>query len=281
MERTAPSLYSFEVGAKITDTTIDTEPRNNIPPTGEKTIIPTIRKYGFITAPLLQRAIALFDHKTINVLKSLTKMQQQGKVEKYTIEFPSDRQDIDIYILSPSVRNISGAKAVFKYDMSDIPYILEHLAVSQWHISVLEGKNAKEIMLFKQIKSGGFIAQLPSLIEFRNRLNKRMSLCAIPIPKGVHKQDLGRLFTNLITIDRFLSERKERFRAYVLVLLCESQSQIDEVSKILTEMAETKEIYILYSIDMMGSDDTFDPLSVMYDVTRRDGEIELGIIRLR
>lgn len=281
MERIAPSLYSYEVGTTIEDTTNQEEPKNNIPATGEKAIVATIRKYGFLTAPLVQRAINLNDHSTINVLKSLKKMQQQGKAEKYTITFPSERQDIDVYVLSPKMRQISGQKSVFKYDMSDIPYILEHLSISQWHISVLEGKGAKEVMLYKQISSQGFIAQLPSLIEFRSRLGKKMNLCAIPVPKGVHKQDLGRLFTNVITIDRYLSERRERFRSYVIVLICESQNQIDEVSRLLFEMAETKETYILYSIDMMSSDDEFDPLSVIYDVSRAEGEIELGIVRLR
>lgn len=281
MERIAPSLYSYEVGTTIEDTTNQEEPKNNVPATGEKVIVATIRKYGFLTAPLVQRAINLNDHSTINVLKSLKKMQQQGKAEKYTITFPSERQDIDVYVLSPKMRQISGQKSVFKYDMSDIPYILEHLSISQWHISVLEGKGAKEVMLYKQISSQGFIAQLPSLIEFRSRLGKKMNLCAIPVPKGVHKQDLGRLFTNVITIDRYLSERRERFRSYVIVLICESQNQIDEVSRLLFEMAETKETYILYSIDMMSSDDEFDPLSVIYDVSRAEGEIELGIVRLR
>ena len=281
MERIAPSLYSYEVGTTIEDTTNQEEPKNNVPATGEKVIVATIRKYGFLTAPLVQRAINLDDHSTINVLKSLKKMQQQGKAEKYTITFPSERQDIDVYVLSPKTRQISGQKSVFKYDMSDIPYILEHLSISQWHISVLEGKGAKEVMLYKQISSQGFIAQLPSLIEFRSRLGKKMNLCAIPVPKGVHKQDLGRLFTNVITIDRYLSERRERFRSYVIVLICESQNQIDEVSRLLFEMAETKETYILYSIDMMSSDDEFDPLSVIYDVSRAEGEIELGIVRLR
>ena len=144
MERIAPSLYSYEVGTTIKDTTIHEEPQNNIPPTGEKVIIPTIRRYGFLTAPILQRLINLQEHVTINALKSLRKLQQQGKVLKYTISFPSDRQDIDVYVLSPETRQINGAKAVFKYDMSDIPYILEHLSVSQWHTAVLEGKNAKE-----------------------------------------------------------------------------------------------------------------------------------------
>ena len=281
MERTAPSLYSYEVGTTIEETTISDEPQNNIPATGEKVIMPTIRRYGFLTAPILQRLINLYEHKTINALKSLKKMQQQGKVQKFTIKFPSDRQDIDVYVLSPQYRQINGMKSVFKYDMSDIPYILEHLSVSQWHTAVLEGKNAKEVMLYKQINSHGFIAQLPSLIEFRSRIGKKMNLCAIPVPKGVHKQDLGRLFTNIITIDRYLSERIDRFKSYVIVLLCESQNQIDEVSRLLLEMAETKETYILYSIDMMSSDDEFDPLSIIYDASRHEGELELSIVRLR
>ena len=281
MERIAPSLYSYEPECTITETTHTEEAQNNSPATGERAIIPIIRRYGFITAPLIQRLLNTQEHKTINALKSLKKMQQQGKVLKYTITFPSERQDIDVYVLSPLERKGSGVKGIFRYDMTDIPYILEHLSITQWHISVLEHKNSKEIMLYRQISSNGYITQLPSLIEFRTRLNKRMSLCAIPVPKGVHKQDLGRLFTNVITIDRFLSERRDRFRAYVIVLICESENQIDEVSRLLGEMAETKEIYALYSIDMMSSDDIFDPLSVLYDVSRNEGEIALNVVRLR
>lgn len=281
MERIAPSLYSYEENTKITETTIKDAPKNNIPATGEKVIMATIRKYGFITAPVIQRLINNMEHETINVQKSLRKMQQQGKVEKYTISFPSERQDIDVYVLSREYRNVHGQKSVFRYDMSDIPYILEHLSVSQWHISVMEGKNTKELMLYRQINCHGYIAQLPSLIEVKTRLNKRMALCAIPVPKGTHKQDLGRLLTNIISIDTYLSERKDRYRAYVIILLCESHSQIDEVARLLLNMAETKEIFVLYSIDMMTADDTFDPLSMIYDVSRKDGEIELNVLKMR
>lgn len=281
MERIAPSVYSYEKSATIEETTNRAAPNNNVPPTGENVIVPIIRKYGFITAPLIQRILNIYHHKTINALKSLIKLQQQGKVQKYTIKFPSDRQDIDVYILSPEMRMMSGQKSVFKYDMTDIPYILEHLVASQWHISVLEGKNAKEVMLFKQISSNGFIAQLPSMIECKSKIGKKINLCALPVPKGVYKQDLGRLFTNVITIDSYLSARKDRFRAYVIVLICESQNQIDEVSRLLCEISETKDIYFLYAIELMSSDDEFDPLSILYDISRYDGELEQNVIKLR
>ena len=281
MERISPSIYSYEVGTTITDTTCTDSPQDNRPATGEKVIIPTIRKYGFLSAPLIQRAININGHKTINVKKSLHKMQQQGKVEKFTISFPSERQDIDVYVLTKKVREQIGSKSIFRYDMTDIPYILEHLSISQWHIAVLEEKNSKEIMLYKQIKSKGFIAQLPSLIEFKTKLGKKMNICAIPVPKGVHKQDLGRLLTNVITIDGFLAERNAKIKSYLIVIICESQTQIDEVSRLLKEMAETSELYILYSIDMMSADDKFDPLSILYEVTRSHEEIELGVFSLR
>lgn len=281
MQRIAPSLYSYENDCNITETTINEEPQDYKPSRGEVIVIAILKKYGFLTTSLIQRLMNLHGHAKLNALKILRKMQQQKKMQKFTISFNSERQDINIYVLPRKIRTANKVRNQFKYDMTDIPYVLEHLSVTQWHISVLEGSKAKEIYAFKQINQEGFIAQIPSLIEVRTKLGTRMNLCALPVPKGVHKQDLGRLFTNIITIDKYLGARKDRFKAYVIVLICESESQIEEVSLMLREMGEIKEIYILYSIDVMTSEENLDPLKIMYDVNRAEGETKLEVCRLR
>lgn len=281
MKRISPSLYSYENDCSIIETTINNEPQDNKPSRGETIVITILKKYGFLTTSLIQRLMNLNGHAKLNALKILRKMQQQKKIQKFTITFNSDRQDINVYVLPRKIRMENKVRNQYKYDMTDIPYILEHLSVAQWHISVLEGSKAKEIFIFKKINQNGYIAQIPSLIEIRTRIGTRMYLCALPIPKGIYKQDLGSFFTNIITIDKYLGARKDRFKAYVIVLICESESQIEEVSLMLREMGETKEIYILYSIDVMTSEENLDPLKIMYDVDRAEGETKLEVCKLR
>lgn len=281
MKRIAPSIYTYDEGCKIFETTDRNEPTNSIPATGEKIIIQVLLKYGFLSIALLQRLFIMHNHSTINVKKSLRKMQQQGKAIKYTIEYPGDIADIDIYVLDERLREGKQKAAVFRYDMTDIPYILEHLSISQWHISMLEGKNTKEVAFFKQISAEGYITQIQSLVEFKSIIGKKMYLSAVTTPKGTHKQDLARLFTTLITMDRYFQARSSRFGAYLIAIICESEAQIEEVSRLLTEMAETSEMYVLYSLDMLSSEETFDPLSTLYEVTRTEGETSITPIQLR
>ena len=147
-----PSRYAYDKNCDIALTTIQGDAINNVPSPFEDMVIGVLQKYGFLTLPLLQRAIDLQNKgKAINAQKAVNKMQKQGKVEKYTISYPTDDPDNDVYILSEEIRLERGSKSIFRFDMSNIPYILEHLSLAQWHISVLEGAGSKETALYKQI----------------------------------------------------------------------------------------------------------------------------------
>jgi len=281
MSRIIPSIYSYDRESTIQNTTISNQPINNLPATGEKIIIALLQKYGFLSSPLLQRYINLRKHGTINVKKSLRKLQEQGKVEKYTITHSNDVADIDVYVLSNAERKKYKIRSIYRFDMMDIPYILEHLSIAQWHVSMLEGKGTKEVAYYKQINAKGFITQLQSVVQIKNVTGRNMILSAITIPKGIQKQDIASLFTTIITTDNYFRDRKSQYNAYVIVLICESESQIEQISQMLTKMAETTEIYIIYSLDTLSADDTFDPLSTLYDVKREEGETELSVLKLR
>ena len=276
-----PSLYSYDTNMKISETTIKTKPQNNIPAPGEKVVIAVLRKYGFLTSSLLQRAINVKNHRSLKVTSSLRKMQQQGKVLKYTITHDIDIQDIDVYVLSKEERSNSGFKSIFRYDMTDIPYILEHLSITQWHIAMLEGELTKEVMLYRQIHLKDSISQVPSMVEYKPPFGKKLYICGISVPKGKHKDDFGAFLTRIISIDEYLKDHNESFRAYVIVIICESESQIEELSKFLSNMAETSELYLMYTIDALTAEDVLDPLSVLYDVERHEGETSLNVIRIR
>ena len=108
-----------------------------------------------------------------------------------------------------------------------------------------------------------------------------MYICGVTAPKGIHKEDLGRFLTRIITIDSYLARNSHRFRSYVIVIICESESQIEEVSLILKNMAETQELYILYTLDLITGDEEVDPLTMIYEVDRTIGETKLNVLKLR
>jgi len=277
----SPSLYSYSKECTIKETTVKTKPQNNLPATGEKVIIAVLRKYGFLTAPLLQRAANIERHRTLKITSSLRKMQQQGKILKYTITHPEEVQDIDVYLLSTELRRKQGFKSIFRYDMTNIPYILEHLSQTQWHLSLLEGENAKELMIYKQIHLKGNISEIPSLIEYKPGFGKKMTILGMTSPKGKRKADLGAFLTKLVSADEYLRNHKEQYGSYLITIICESENQIEEMAKFLGKIAETSELYYLYSIDPLTAEEILDPLSVLYDVQRIDGETILNVVRLR
>ncbi len=281
MNRIMPSRYAYDKSCTISKTTLTGEPRNNVPSPFEEIIIGALQKYGFLTLPLIQRAVSMKHDKKISAQKAVNKMQKQGKIEKYTIKYPEGNPDCDVYVLSGEMRKKYGSKSVFRYDMSNIPYILEHLSLAQWHISVLEGKETKEAAFCKQVGAGQFITQMPSLIEFKTSFGKKMYICGMTAPKGTRKEDLGRFLTSIITIDKYLARNKYRFKSYVLAVICESEAQIEEVSLILQNMAELQEMYIVYCLDIITGDEETDPLSMIYDVDREMGEARLSVLKLR
>ncbi len=279
MSRIIPSRFSYDPECTIEKTTRTDEPHDGKPATGEDIILRLLSKYGFMNLMHIQRALNMKSHRTINARKSLTKMQQRGKVEKYTIYYPEEQPHNDFYILSEYIRN--EQKSVYRYDMEDIPYILEHLSVTQWHISVLEGEKTKEKMFYKTVPFEKYITQVPSLIEFRSRFGKKISICAIPIPKGQHKQDVASLITQIITLNGYFSADRDRYGSFAICLICESETQIEEVSKLLLDISETSELFIIYSLDSLTDEEDLDPLSMIYDVERQEGNTRLNIIKLR
>ena len=281
--RVIPSRFSYAIGCTISKS----KPSNSKRPsdelaTGHELIITILRKYGFMNARHVQRALNLKSHKSINAKKSLTRMVQQGFVDKYVITYPDDSPDNDVYILSSEARsNIKNFRSTFKYDMDDIPYILEHLSAVQWHLSVLEGEKATEKMFYKTVAYNKFIAQVTSLIKFKTSLRSGMMICAIPVPKGKHKSDIPSLIRPIISINGYLSSHEDRIGSYVFCLICESEAQIEDISMLLSTVSELSEIYTVYSLDCLTDDEELDPLSLIYDAARIEGSTTLSVIKLR
>ncbi|AOZ97806.1 hypothetical protein [Butyrivibrio hungatei] len=282
MNRINPSRFSYEKGCRIENTTIKSKLSDNEKATGEQIILSLLKKYGYMNMMHIQRALNMNSHRTINARKSINKMMSRGLVEKYTITYPGDEPDNDVYILSKNERDKSkNMRSAFRFNMNDIPNILEHLSATQWHISVLEGSGTKDKMFYKTVPYQKFITQVPSLIQIRTRLGRRMSICAIPIPKGDRKNKIAALITQIIALHGYFSEDIDRYGSFVLCLICESESQIEEVSKLLQQVSETSDFYLIYSLDCITDDELVDPLSLIYDVEREDGATKLSVFKLR
>lgn len=245
-------------------------------------------KYGFANLEMITRTLALRGNRRVDAKMAVECLQKLGKVDKYTIHHPSrTRADIDIYTLSDGVWEEfiekRKEKPLFKRDFKDIPYLMECLAAAQWHISVLANtkrfkKECTELMFnHPQITDEGII-QIPSLIRVKYARKKGMFVCGIPVNRNYDLASLKKFIVKVAKIDNYFMENADRYYSYVLIIICESVSQIEEVSKLFEVMEETKFLHLLYTIDMVTS--KIDPLTHLYEVERHSGKANITLVEL-
>ena len=281
-ERLLPSRFSYDEGCGIFETTERSEPPDERPATGERVILQLLKKYGYLTMPLIQKNIEMY-HRTINAKKSVRKMQQRNLILKYTIQYTDeDIADIDVYILTPKGAEMAGesGKKPYRFDMTNIPYILENLSAAQWHMAVMSDKKAHEEMYQHTVRVKGNIVTIYSLIKYRTDFGRYLHLCGIPIEKGIHRKDLGRFVAKILLMNEYLASKPDRYRSYIIVISCESQRQIEDVAKVLGTINETKEIYFMYTIDAITSDSGINPLSMLYTVEEEGGRYKTKVASL-
>lgn len=243
-------------------------------------------KYGYANLEMITKALALKEIYRVDVKKSLEIMQMLETVEKFTIyNSEKTRADIDVYTLSEAVWEEMGEKrkekALYKRNFGDIPYLMECLAATQWHISILYNrkKNKKECteLMFNhpQITSEG-IVQIPSLIRIKYTKKKGIFICGIPINRNYNLLSLKKFIVRVAKIDRYFIENADKYYSYAIVIICESLSQIEEVSKLFEVMEETKFLQLFYTIDMITSNTN--PLSHVYEVKRHSGKASITLV---
>ena len=273
------SIFHYENDSKIEKTTIKGR-ADNISSPGEKPLATALYKYGFMNLDVMKKNIANTGHKRLDVAKTLEKMQKQGKVEKYTVWHGGDRANLDIYTLTSEFEETLGKSrdSIYKKDMKDIPYILENLALCQWHNSLLSSIRASTEIMYNQTKccTCGFVV-VPSVI--RIKVGKcGVHLCAVPVNRNNHLKNLKNFVVNLVRLNRYFEENQGKYRSYLIVLLCESVSQIEDLVKLLSVMKETKEMDLLYTIDMATY--SGEPLDSIFRVERTLGRADLSLVRL-
>ncbi len=289
-KRYSLTLYTYDPDMKIWESTV--RPGLHAPEVrqtkarGEEIIKELLALYGFMTLPLIRRCLIMKGHGRIDTKKSIVKMQYKGLVKKYTITLKdSDKQDIDIYVLSKEVRakyKKDGKIMInYRYDMLNIPYLLEHLSLIQWHIACLEKSRIKESAYHWKVSlSDGRIATIPSLTAYKALGVKSFYLCAIPVTKGVHNEELMTFLLNVYLIDEYFKENSGRFKKYVFVLICEDDKQAEDICRYLSTIKETAGLYFLYTSDAATSDPDIDPLSLLYELTVQGGAVERRVISI-
>lgn len=253
---------------------------------GKEPIERALFKFGFLTAELLERYLKTKDCKRLDIRKSLNHLYQNGEVHRYTIEGKDKSvQELDIYLLSrkaeDKVRKNSRPRASFRYDMTDVPYIMQNLATAQWHIALLERPGSKEIMYNGRADSGRAATPvvIPSMIRCKIKEKKSMVFCGIPAPKGEKKRTLGAFLTNFIQLSDYMMKRSDLYPRYSIVVLCESSTQMNETAAFLKSIREAAGYFALYSLDMNSIRD-FDPLSILYDISINEDSADYSLINL-
>lgn len=289
-KRFSLTLFTYDPRMKIRESTPSEARRgpelSRTRAVGEKAILKIFAEYGFLNLNMVQRCLDMRGHYRIDAKKSVEKMMRLGKLKRHTISLKgSGKQDIDIYSLtSPMIEDMrrAGVPLIrYRQDMTDIPYILEHLSVAQWHISLLEESVIHEsaYMLRIALKDGRSTV-IPSLTSHTTIMGQKLYLCGVALPKGGTKEDMARFLKNIFIMDSYFKEEHMTYRSYVFVLIGEDDRQAEEACRYLSGIKETSGIYFLNTNDSITSASVSSPLSLLYDISLKKGVIERSVISI-
>lgn len=278
------SRFTFDPTSKVENTTIALNPETK-KAAGEKPILTMLEKYGYMNIHMIKQGLSSHGHRTINADKNIRQMQEMGLVNRYTIM--SDDPDVpknDVYVLSGDVRvrrGIAKAKRIIHdYNMANVPQVLEKMALCQWHLKVTRNMNGKEVMFNKHVQSAHGRVYVPSLVRVKTRLKKHLYLCGVPVAKGRNYEHIGAFVMQIVFLTRYFAENRKRFPSCVLVILCESERQIEDVSRLMGQIRQTRDLYLLYAIDSIVGDDEMNPLEMLYSVSQIDSSPSLDLVKI-
>ncbi len=276
-----PSHFSFVEGSVIRETTNKKKAMDTDRAAGAEVITKALQKHGFLTRALIARSLMAHKHKTIDLVKSLRKMQQQGEVRKYTIETGTG-DDLSVFCLSEGMRIEHPDKGVFRYDMTDIPYILSHLSTAQWEIAVQGSGGVWEHMYEGYTSVNGKALHIPSLIRFNYEPGKYMFLVALPSCRDRDPMALRSFLTHVNSIHRYLTDSYGKYRSVQIIIICESVRQIEDMCRLFSRISELAGIYFLYTTDAITADPSTPPLTMLYGADiLDDGSVELSLYSLK
>ncbi len=275
-----PSHFSFNEESVISETTNHKAPVDSTPAAGTEIIALLLKKYGFLTRKLINRCLTAEKHGTIDTVKTLRKMQQLKVVEKYTIKGQGD--DLSVFCLTKESRERYPDERGYKYDMSDIPYILETLSAAQWSISLKNEKAVRELIHEEYITDRENIFLVPSLIKFSIIPGRNLHLLAFPVCRSHDPESLREFLSRLDTANRYFRNAQVKYSSLQPVLICESHNQIEDMSRMLTNITSLARQFYLYTTDSITGNENINPLEMLYGADAlSNGNVELSIYSLK
>lgn len=282
------SPYTVTSESKITKITYPREKRKYDEPAtpvaiGEHLIERMLYRYGLMTRQLLERAVLLSGEKKIDTGEALKIMLRHHKAEEYHMEedsgeSPGQNPDLIFYKLSRAVEKgmKNSIRTAYRYDLADPASVANLLITTQWHIAMLES-GAKEIKLHGHVEGErpGVFIPVPSLTRYKTRDKRSLVFAAMPAPRGALRRSLGAFLKNITELSMHFESHPNWYKYYCVVILCDSQDQIEELSKIMASFKETKSAFVLYSPEYATRTRGEKPQKLLSYVKRSEGMTSL------
>lgn len=288
MKQYGTSPYTVTADTKVVEITYPKEKKPNDQlkpaPIGETPIEQTLFRYGLMTKGLIERALLLQNEKRIDVADSIKVMLREHKLEEYHLERGDESYpDLTFYKLSKVAEKKmkNRRRTAYRYDLADPASVANILITTQWHLAMLES-GAKEIKLHGHVEGErkGVFVPVPSLTRYKMKNKKSFVFAAVPAPRGRLRRGLGAFLKNVTEISTHFAEHPDRYGHYCIIVLCDSQEQIEELSKTMASFKETKDCFVLYGLDYDTGKRGKKPQGRLYYVKRSEGLASLTTIDL-
>lgn len=237
-----PSVYSYEDDMKLFR--VKTDKKSDLKVPGEAVVIQALFGYRFLTKSLIEKNLELYRHGSLDADTILPLLVEKGTIDRFTIK-TSTPPYTDFYTLSKSAMEENYGMP--PYTAENIQDILADMALSQFHMAALSSRKVRQYFHNHEESAGSLLFNMRSLLFLKAR--PPLYIAALPSPRNNDADGIKKLIKELVLTNEYMTSKAGIYRSYLQVIICESESQMKELSKILSTTPSTRDIYTLYSLD--------------------------------
>ncbi len=268
-----PSIFSYEEEMKLTLAEGNIGNIGKAIP-GEAVVVQALYGYRFLTKNLLSKNLKLYGHESLNIDRLLSMLIENGTVEHFNLKGTSP-PDLDFYTLSDIA--MEEYYGVCPYIPENVSEVLADMALSQWHMSALKDKRVKQYFHNHTESTGETSINIRSVIFIKTR--PPLYIAAHPSPRGNSLEGIKKFLKEVAVTNEFMADKAGIFKSYLQVIICESESQMKDISKLLESFHATRNAYILYSLDEESSSDR-NPLERIHTVKWYGDKAQIETVNL-
>ncbi len=267
-----PSVFSYTDDMKLSEIKVPVTDASIMP--GENLMMQALYGYRFLTKNLIKKNFRVYGHTRLDSEKILKSMIDRNIVKRYCLS-DEGHPNLDFYILSDEA--MQEHYGIPMYRAETIPYILESMAVSQFHLGALESSMCRQYLLnYEEIFEEGML-HISSVIMIKS--NPKMYVAPVSSPRNSDTSSYSDFIKKIVLLNEYMKDKNNIFRSYILVIICESETQIKTLSRLISENEYTRDILVLYSLDEESNKDR-NPLERLHNVKWMDNVAETEIINL-